>query len=160
MACGFYDCRAMPELTVRTVDPELLVPLRHAVLRQGMPVESARFPGDLDADTFHVGGFIGVRLVGCATFMRKPLDGQDAYQLRGMATDAEFRGQGIGAQVLAEGERLVARKGVELLWCNARKIAIPFYQKCGWVVISEEFMIEIFGPHKKMRKQLPRAQGR
>lgn len=144
----------MPSLVVRQVAAEALVDLRHAVLRDGLPRETAVFDVDRLPGTFHLGGFIGDRLVTCATFTPNAIDGKPAMQLRGMATDAQFRGRGFGALVLAEGERRLSSTGQQLIWCNARLGAIPFYEKQGWEVISGVFDLPYAGPHKKMRKHL------
>ncbi len=37
-------------------------------------------------------------------------------------------------------------------WCNARSTAIRFYEKNGWRIVSDEFIIEKYGPHRRMVK--------
>jgi GNAT superfamily N-acetyltransferase len=144
----------MPHLFVREVDGETLIPLRHAVLRVGLPRETASFDIDHAPGTFHLGVFAENRLVTCATFTPNALDQVPAMQLRGMATAPDCRGLGYGKLALDRGEQMARQRGFALLWCNARVGAIPFYEKCGWETISDVFMIEIAGPHKKMRKQV------
>ncbi|MBA2481372.1 MAG: GNAT family N-acetyltransferase [Planctomycetes bacterium] len=130
--------------------PEDLVALRHAVLRPTLPIDSARFPGDLEPTTIHLCARADSVVVACASFMAIPFAGRDAYQLRGMATDPSIRGTGVGARLLAHGSGLVAARGIDLLWCNARCSAVGFYRKQGWTVVSPEFDIPTAGPHVKM----------
>ena len=78
-----------------------------------------------------------------------------AWQLRGMATDARYRGKGIGTAVLQLAEKTVIATGFSrLLWCNARVPALAFYERQGWRVMSEQFDIPTAGPHRKMLKRV------
>jgi GNAT superfamily N-acetyltransferase len=71
-----------------------------------------------------------------------------------MATDDAFRGRGVGGAMLGFAENfLLSNRPVRLFWCNARTPAVRFYQKQGWKVVSEEFVIETAGPHVKMIKR-------
>ena len=54
--------------------------------------------------------------------------------------------------LLAEAERLAITDGIATIWANCRTPAVPFYEKNGWQIISEEFVIETAGPHFKMMK--------
>jgi GNAT superfamily N-acetyltransferase len=141
------------------VRPALLdeiLALRHAVLRPGRPLDTARFAGDDEMTTVHVGVFDGTCAVGCATVMWRPLDdGEHALQLRGMATAPDRAGQGIGRAVLRYIEDDVARAaGMRVLWCNARTSASGFYAGAGWKLASTVFDVPDVGPHVRMIRRL------
>ena len=139
------------EILVREARVEEIIPLRHRILRAGLPIEEAHFPGDRDATTCHVAAFEGSEAVGCATFVLNQWNGEPAWQLRGMATDAALRSAGIGAAVLRCAiELATARSPVRLLWCNARVPALKFYLRHGWKIVSDQFDIPTAGPHHKM----------
>jgi len=127
-----------------------IVGLRHAVLRPGLPPESAAFDGDAAPMTRHYGAFAGGAAVGCLSFMRNDRGGP-AHQLRGMATAVSARGTGIGRALLrlADAE-LVAETGIRGLWCNARVESIGFYERVGWTAVSEVFDVPGVGPHRVM----------
>ncbi len=129
---------------------EQIIDLRHAVLRTGLPRETARFSGDDDPQTVHLAAKDGSKIVGCATILVNEWYGERACQLRGMAIDPAYQRRGIGRHMLAEVDLISAQKGAGLLWANVRKPATEFYQKCGWVIASEEFEIPTAGPHFKM----------
>jgi GNAT superfamily N-acetyltransferase len=75
-------------------------------------------------------------------------------QLRGMAVDATAQRSGIGSALLEFAEaHLRAVGGTDYRWCNARVRAIPFYERHGWRVVSEEFEIPEVGPHQRMVKR-------
>lgn len=150
----------MPTPAIR-VEPAALddvLGLRHAVLRPGRPLESARFAGDDDPATVHLAARLvdSGAVVGCATLMRSPYGDEPAWQLRGMATRADLVRRGIGGAVLDAAERAVReRGGPPLLWCNARLAAVPFYERGGWRVASAVFDVPGIGPHHVMRRTLP-----
>jgi GNAT superfamily N-acetyltransferase len=141
-------------IIIRRADAAELVDLRHRVLRQGLPREQAIFPGDELPTSGHFGAFADGIAVCCATFHLSQWDDQPAYQLRGMATDTAYRGRGLGRAVLELAEKTItADRRILQLWCNAREIAVPFYQTAGWVIVSERFHIPTAGPHFRMTKR-------
>lgn len=148
-----------PEITCRRVPAAEIWPLRHRILRPGLPAETARFDGDLDALTRHYAAVADGEPVVCLTLMRSEWRGQPAWQLRGMATDELHQGQGLGRQLL---ELAAAEARGEdssgILWCNARSSAIGFYEKLGWRVISEPFDVPGVGPHVTMLRDGDRRQ--
>jgi GNAT superfamily N-acetyltransferase len=140
-----YDIRVIP-----TADT---VPLRISVLRPGRPLEAAQFPGDEEPTTRHFGAFDRGALVGIATLLRAPLPeqpGPTALQLRGMATAPEVRGHGHGRELVHRCIAFTREQKVELLWCNARVVALGFYRKLGFEIIGGEFEVPDVGPHFRM----------
>jgi GNAT superfamily N-acetyltransferase len=153
------------EIQVRRVTAADVIPLRRKVLRQGMPAETAIFPGDEEPETFHLGAMRNGEIVGIATFLVRPYpldaDQARAWQLRGMAVDPDLQGQGVGSKILdcaidllrgeitPRDERSVAA----ILWCNARIKAVEFYRQNGWIAEGEEFDVANIGPHSYMRWQ-------
>ncbi len=128
-----------------------ILTLRHAELRPGLPLESARFEGDTASGTRHYGAFSKDQNVGCVSFMQADWQGMPALQLRGMATRADCVRQGIGAGLLRFAVTDLKKRTIpEPLWCNARIEAIGFYRKMGWQPVGEIFVIEGVGPHVRM----------
>lgn len=134
---------------------EEILPLRQAVIIAGTGRTSPYFDGNTDATTRHVGVFDRTQCVGCATWLASEWEGSPAAQLRGMATDPAYRGQGLGRAMLEFADVEVARAlDVNVFWCNAREPAVGFYEKAGWRRVSELFMVDGVGPHYRMCKQL------
>ena len=132
-----------------------IIDLRHVVLRQGLGREAAIFEGDEAPSSHHFAAFADGKCVGCATFHLNQWEGKPAYQLRGMATAADFRSGGIGTELLKLAEETLRGVGpIRQLWCNARTPALNFYKKQGWKAIGEEFFIPTAGPHFRMTKAL------
>ena len=73
-------------IQVRRARPEEVIDLRHAVLRAGLPRETAVFPGDDAPDTVHVVAVDGTGgIVGCATMLKNSWQAEGVWQVRGMA---------------------------------------------------------------------------
>ncbi len=138
------------EVVLRRASLDEILALRHAVLRPGLPLDAAAFDGDDAPGSHHFGAFDGPEAIGCLSFMRRDRDGA-AHQLRGMATAPAVRGAGIGRLLLGFGEEaLLAETGIRGLWCNARVESVGFYERLGWVVVSEVFEVAGVGPHRVM----------
>lgn len=121
-------------------------------MRPGLPLDTARFAEDELATTLHYGLFSDGELSVCLTLLQSEMDGQKAWQLRGMATGSAVQGLGYGSQLVqfAVVDALDDDYS-DIFWCNARLAAVPFYQKNGWEIISPMFEVPIFGPHHKMK---------
>ena len=89
-------------LTLRRAALDEILPLRHVELRPGLPLDSARFDGDDEPATRHFGAFLRATgaVAGCVSCMRRTRAGQDAWQVRGMATRADLVRHGVGRALL------------------------------------------------------------
>jgi GNAT superfamily N-acetyltransferase len=132
---------------IRVTRDEIL-PLRHAVMRPNLPVETAMYPEDDTPGVFHLAEREPDGIISCATFFPDALpdqpDGDRAWRFRGMATRPERRNAGIGGKLLEYGIDEVARLGAPLVWCNGRAEADAFYRRHGFVTVGEEFLL---APH-------------
>lgn len=138
-------------LTIREVPVETILPLRHRMLRAGLPLEMARFPGDDAAATLHFAAMADGVPVCCLTLVAADWEDRPAWQLRGMATALDYQRRGIGRKLLAYAIVQADSRGARWpLWCNARVSAIAFYESAGWQVVSDVFEIPQAGPHVKM----------
>lgn len=151
------------DVLVAIVRPELTLPLRQRVLRPHQELRDAVLPGENAPDAAHLAAFADGRLVGAAVLLRErfPLmpEWADAWRLRGMATDDELRGQGIGGQVLQHVIHHVARGGGGLLWCHARLPAQRFYERNGFATIGAPWIDPHTGPHSAMWREVTVLDG-
>ena len=65
----------------------------------------------------------------------------------------EHRGEGFGRAALEFIEKIYAARGYEKLTLGAQVTAIPFYEKCGFKVVSDVFL-DAGIEHRKMEKAL------
>jgi GNAT superfamily N-acetyltransferase len=122
-------------ITVGIVDQLLTRELRRSVLRpESAP--SDPLPGDdLDPAGVHLAAVEnGVTLCTCFVYLDPCPWAPDrvGWHLRQMATRPERRGQGLGGQVVEAASGYTWGQGGELLWCNARILAVPFYARHGF----------------------------
>ncbi|TCI48756.1 GNAT family N-acetyltransferase [Exiguobacterium sp. SH3S2] len=128
---------------------EEVIPLRHLVLRPGLPVETCYFDGDDAETTCHYAWAENGHILSIATVIRqdRELSGERvSFQLRGMATDPDVAGTGVGSRFL----QAVHRELNASWWCNAREVAVRFYERNGLVIIGDPFEIEGIGTHYVM----------
>jgi predicted GNAT family N-acyltransferase len=143
-------------LTVEEVPLDVVLPLRSAVLRGGGP---AGMPGDDDPATVHLaartvdGGVAGVVRLSPAPCPWREV--RAPWQLRGMATDPAARGTGVGRLLLDASLELVAARGGDLVWCDARTTAAGFYERAGFTVVAGPYDKPGIGPHVGMLIELP-----
>lgn len=136
---------------------EQAVCVRHPVLRPGKPRETAIFEEDGFKEVFHMGVLESGVLVATTTLLPKSWErfpDNVCWQLRGMAVLPTHRGMSLGAAIVSLAEEEVIAKGGELIWMNAREVAVPFYDRCGYTSEDEPFDIPGIGPHYKMFKFL------
>ena len=134
-------------IKIGRVDVEAVRPLRAAVLRPEEDLAESVYPADDLADTIHLAAFDGEVVVGTATIFPEPHDGRPAWRLRGMAVAESHRRSGVGSAVLAEVLRQMGEHGIDLLWCNARTVALPFYTGHGFTIVGNEFRTANGVPH-------------
>lgn len=145
-------------IRIEQVDATRTSELRRAVLRPGWPPGSV-MPGDSEPGVLHLAALDDEEPVSACVLFPKPYparpDLPGAWQLRGMASAESVRGTGIGARVIERGAHLVRERGGRLVWCHARVPALRFYQRCGFVVDSDEFVPAETGiPHRMLYLEL------
>jgi GNAT superfamily N-acetyltransferase len=144
-------------MRVRTIHPVDTHPLRRLVLRNNDPLAEVVWPGDDHPEGFHLGAFIGTRCIGIASFRPEAnplLQGQRHYRLRGMATHPDHQGTGVGTGILHSAIGLLREHKADLLWCNAREVALPFYGHNGFETEGGPFLVPGIGVHHLMYRKL------
>jgi predicted GNAT family N-acyltransferase len=143
-------------ITIEQVTAADTYALRAQELRQGRPVE---IDGDDAPYALHLAARTdGGEIVGVVRFHPRDCPwrpGEGSWQLRGMATDPRVRGLGVGRALVAEGLIRVSARGGDLVWCDARGPAVGFYERIGFVPVTEEYDLRPVGPHRGMIIELP-----
>ncbi|RYU90156.1 GNAT family N-acetyltransferase [Mucilaginibacter terrigena] len=138
---------------IKFITADDVLPIRNQVLREGkLTLDECRFPNDDADEAFHLGYYKDEELACIASFHPKGYEGYEgkAYQLRGMATTEQYRGKGYGNMLVNFAITYLRGQGVNYVWCNARKKAVPFYLGVGFEIISPEFEVPGIGPHHVM----------
>ena len=144
-------------IEIRRIEAVQTHALRHAVLRPHQPPQNAIYDGDDEPTTAHFGAFVDEEIVGIVTLFRadSPFEvAGESLQLRGMAVAPEFQKRGVGALLVLRALEWASSTNAKLMWCNARTVAVPFYQRLGFQTIGEEFLLLETMPHFVMFKTL------
>jgi len=131
--------------------------VRHPVLRKGKPIETCHFDGDDLDTTDHFGLFVDKIMLGVVSIFQNKnaiFVVENQYQIRGMAVLDDFQQKGYGRELMLYCENYILSKKGNLIWFNARESAIPFYQKLGFIVHGNPFLIVDIGSHYLMYKKI------
>ncbi|MFM7726394.1 MAG: GNAT family N-acetyltransferase [Flavobacteriales bacterium] len=146
------------DFEVRCISSKETRSLRHRVLWPHLPSpEVCVIDIDERPDAFHVGVFHEQRLVSIGSFfaMTSPrLDFFPQYRLRAMATDPDYRRMHAGDRLIDFGLERLRSEGVRILWCDARLVAVPFYESLGFSAQPDVYEVPLIGPHHFMWKEL------
>ena len=147
-------------IRIDEVEAAATYPLRMQELREGRSpeIEEDDAPYTLHLAARIDGGERSGQIVGVVRFHPRDCpwrDTEGSWQLRGMATDPRVRGLGAGRALVAEGLARLSRRGATLVWCDARKAAVGFYERIGFTIVTEEYDLRPVGPHRGMVIELP-----
>jgi len=145
------------KVNITQVDADKVRPLRHSELRNGQDFSTTSLLEDYKEDTFHLACIVDDKIVTCATFYPDKfikIKSNNAYRLRGMATDSQFQRKGYASDLMEESIKELKKRDCDMLWCNARLGAVNFYKSVGFKIIGELFDIEAIGPHYYMYKEI------
>ena len=105
---------------------------------------------DDGVDRCHLVALSGGRVVGYACLV---LDPDGAGHVRQVSVLERVRKQGVGRWLMLEVEHEAQRRGLSLLWLNARCAAEGFNLRLGWRTVSGVFPSGRSGvPHVRMEK--------
>jgi predicted GNAT family N-acyltransferase len=148
----------MKTFEVKIISPDLTRPLRHKVLWPHIKrTEDCVIDIDQRSDAIHLGVYDGEKIISIGSLFQMDsakIEFEKQYRLRAMATDPDYRGQNAGRVLIEKSFELLKEKGVEVLWCDARKIAVGFYKSLGFSMLPEEYEVPKIGPHYFMWKVL------
>ena len=122
--------------------------LRESILRPGQPIENWTFEADDDPRTIHLAIKEDEEIVGVVSLLPEKNDAvpDHLWRLRGMVITEEYRGKGVGQQLL----HALLKKVDERVWCTARKHVAQFYLNNGFEIFGDEFVMNDM-PHVMMR---------
>ena len=133
-----------------TREYQQMVKLREDVLRKPLGLGFDNDELEDEKDNMLIAAFEDDDILGCCMLVEeKP----DTVRLRQMAVLNDLQGKGIGRALMNFAENLARDRGYKTLSMHARKNAIGFYEKMGYVVSSPEFT-EVTIPHFVMEKRL------
>lgn len=135
------------------IPPSDALDLRRWILRpEAVSNDAVRYPEEGFETTATYGVHMDGTLVSIGTIMLSPYPGsaEQAWRIRGMATEVPFRSRGFGGLILEALLSYAAERGGGRVWCNARVEAIRFYERFGFVTRGDVFLTAGDRPHVLM----------
>ena len=145
------------KVEIKKVFAEEVRPLRHSELRKGQDFSTTSYLKDYEEDTFHMACIVDEKIVTCATFYPEKsakIKSDNTYRLRGMATDSDFQRKGYASDLMEESFKELKKRDCDMVWCNARLVAVDFYKSVGFKITGDLFDIAEIGPHYYMYKEI------
>ena len=145
------------QVEINKVDAEKIRSLRHSELRKGQDFSTTSYLKDYEENTFHMACIVDDKIVTCATFYPEKsikIKSDNAYRLRGMATDSNFQRKGYARDLMNESFKELKKRDCDMVWCNARLVAVDFYKSVGFKITGYLFDIVGIGPHYSMYKEI------
>ncbi len=146
------------EITVVRVSASDVRPLRAEVLRKGLPLSESVYPTDDEEFTTHLAVKVDGVIVAVGTMFPEPrTTGAREQRIRGMAVEASARSRGYGGAILSAFHKIALRDGTDVIWCNARARAVPFYSRHHYFVEGEPFELPNIGRHFVMSRRVRKS---
>ena len=118
---------------IREIEFQDTWPIRHTAMWPDRDIDYVKLPADVEG--LHYGLFIEKRLVAVVSLF---VNGETA-QFRKFATLPEYKGRGLGSELLRHLFQEAKSSGVKRLWCNARVDKAGFYQRFGMEETNQRF---------------------
>lgn len=125
--------------------------LRWKILREPWNQPRGTEKDDKEENSIHLFALADGKPAGVA---RIQFNDASIAQLRFMGVAPEFRSSGTGRALLARAEELTREAGRKKIIMQAREIAVPFYEKCGYRIVEKTFLLWNSIQHYMMEKDL------
>ena len=121
------------EYKIQRISFEKTWPIRHRVMWPDQAIDYVVLEHDQQGE--HFGVLKTVRLISVIYLF---ITGNKA-QFRKFATEQQEQGKGYGSQLLNYLIKYARTQNISILWCNARKDKIAYYQKFGFQLTEQTF---------------------
>ncbi len=134
------------------IEFDLILQLRYKILRKpwSQSIESAT--DNLEADSYNA--FITDKsgnIIACARLQENE---NKIGQIRFMAVEQNYQGQGLGKQIVAFLENQASLLHLQKIELQARENAVEFYRACGYSIKEKSFLLWGEIQHFLMEKKL------
>jgi predicted GNAT family N-acyltransferase len=127
-----------------------MLKLRDDILRKPLGLSFTKEELEKEKEHLLIGAYEDDKMLACCMLVE---ENANTVRLRQMAVLNDVQGKGIGKALMIFAENLARDRGYKKITMHARKNAIGFYEKMGYVRVGNEFE-EITIPHYLMEKKL------
>lgn len=126
------------------------IELRDKILRKPLGMQFTTEQLTSEKDMFHLAGYLKNELT-CCMVLQDYKNGN--LKMRQVAVDENHQKKGYGQLMTFWMEEWAIANNYKRVFCHARDVAVPFYEKMNYKVFGEQF-VEVGIPHFKMEKLL------
>ena len=140
-------------LKTHIIEAPLTYKIRKNVLWPHITNGNYSIDADSQKGTFHLGTFLDEKIISIGTFIKEnntKFNCDSQYRLRAMATDNNYRKISAGKTLFLKAINVLKNKNIELLWCDARIVAIGFYKSVNMQALEDVYNIPNIGLHQTM----------
>ena len=130
---------------------DAIVDLRYAVLRKLWNKPKETVTDDLEATSVNAFIQFNNKVIACGRLQN---NGNGIGQIRYMAIDNAFQGQGLGKLIIKKLEEEAKNIGLRVIELQARENAVEFYKASGYIVKEKSFILWDIIQHYLMTKSI------
>lgn len=130
---------------------DAIVDLRYAVLRKPWNKTRETVTDDLESNSINAYIQNNNIVIACGRLQN---NGDGIGQIRYMAIDSNYQGQGLGKLILKRLEVEGKKIGLKKIELQARENAVEFYKACGYIVKEKSFFLWDIIQHYLMTKAI------
>jgi len=113
-----------------------MVKLRDDILRKPLGLSFTKEELEKEKEHLLIGAYEDDKMLACCMLVE---ENSKTVRLRQMAVLNDLQGKGIGKALMIFAENLARDRGYKKITMHARKNAIGFYEKMGYVKVGKEF---------------------
>ena len=134
--------------------PDAARQIRHEVFQVEQGYENEF--DDIDFEAVHVVLLDGTTPLGCcrAYESREDNDAEGTWLLGRLAVLPSYRGHHYGPKIVAHAEKIARERGAKQMRLHAQTHAVPMYESCGYVAVSDIDLEDEGEPHRWMAREL------
>lgn len=141
---------ALKQIDYGPAEYQQMINLRYEVLRKPLGINFTKEELEKEKNDILIAAFEDEKMLGCCFLTRVD---NDVVRLRQMAVQNNVQGKGIGASLINFAENLARDHRYKIITMNARKATTHFFEKQGYKVDGDEFIMLTI-PHVVMKKKL------
>ena len=135
--------------TQKTLDA--IVDLRYAILRKPWNKPKETVTDNLEASSVNAYIQSNNKVIACGRLQN---NGEGVGQIRYMAIDSDYQGQGFGKLILKSLEEEAKKIELKKIELQARENAVEFYKACGYTINEKSFFLWDIIQHYLMTKSI------
>ncbi len=139
------------EITKDKIIIDQIIDLRYNILRKPWNKSKDSVTDDLEIESINAFIQFNEKVIACGRLQN---NGNGIGQIRYMAIDNAFQGQGLGKLIIKKLEEEAKNIGLRVIELQARENAVEFYKASGYIVKEKSFILWDIIQHYLMTKSI------